>query len=546
MGEPNFANRTLYHGDNLPFLQGMNSETVHLIATDPPFNKNRDFHATPDSLAAGAKFTDRWSWERDVHEDWVDSIKDDWPGVWSLIETSRVTFGDDMGAFLCWLGVRCMEMHRILREDGSFYLHIDDLASAYVKALLDAIFGSENFRNELTWRRATSHNDAKRYGRIVDHIFYYVKSDKACWNGRAINVPKSEEELANTYPSKDGRGRYRSSDLTGAGVSSGASGEPWGKYEVSDKGRHWAVPKSGRYAEYIEKHFIPGYRSMEGVHERLDALDAAGLIHHPTRGVWPGLKRYADADQGNPPQNLILRPIGFTNFSSSRGEYTGFPTQKPLGLYERFIRASSNPGDVVLDPFCGCATTPVAAERLGRQWVGIDIWDGAHKMVLERLEQETRKSMAWTEKVHYSTTPPVRTDDNEAAAPVLRLKLQRATEPWQRLSHRQIFDCLKQAQASMEGVVCGGCGRALEEPFMQLDHIQPRAEGGANDITNRILLCGPCNRKKGADLTLRGLVRANKRDGWMQSEGRATMAQNKARQAADQIRYGTFWDLGGL
>ena len=106
MGAPNFANRTLYHGDNLPFLRGMNSETVPLIATDPPFNKNRDFHATPDSLAAGVKFEDRWRWEIDVHQEWIDAIQDDWPAVWQVIEAARAAAGKDMAAFLCWLGVR--------------------------------------------------------------------------------------------------------------------------------------------------------------------------------------------------------------------------------------------------------------------------------------------------------------------------------------------------------------------------------------------------------------------------------------------------------
>ena len=115
MAEPNFQNRTLYHGDNLKFLRGMNSETVHLIATDPPFNKNRDFHATPDSLARGARFKDRWRWDDDVQEEWVDSIKDDWPAVWEVVGAARAAYGDDMGAFLCWLGVRLMEMRRILR-----------------------------------------------------------------------------------------------------------------------------------------------------------------------------------------------------------------------------------------------------------------------------------------------------------------------------------------------------------------------------------------------------------------------------------------------
>ncbi len=151
MADLNFKNRTLYHGDNLEFLRGMNSETVHLIATDPPFNKNRDFLATPDSLAAGARFKDRWRWDDDVREEWTDSIRDDWPAVNGVIAGARLAYGDDMGAFLCWMGVRLMEMRRVLRPDGSIYLHCDPTASHYLKALMDGIFGSENFRNEIVW-----------------------------------------------------------------------------------------------------------------------------------------------------------------------------------------------------------------------------------------------------------------------------------------------------------------------------------------------------------------------------------------------------------
>ena len=151
MAAPNFKNRTLYHGDNLDFLRGMNSETVHLIATDPPFKKGRDFHATPNSLAAGAQFQDRWSWREDIQGDWLSDIIKDHPEVWSVITTAKAVYGDDMAAYLCWLGVRLLEMWRILRSDGSLYLHIDHTAHAYVKTLLDAVFGYKNFRNEIVW-----------------------------------------------------------------------------------------------------------------------------------------------------------------------------------------------------------------------------------------------------------------------------------------------------------------------------------------------------------------------------------------------------------
>ena len=147
----NAATRTLFHGDNLPFLRGLNSGSIDLIATDPPFNKGRDFHATPDSLAKGAKFQDRWSWERDVQGEWVDQLTDDEPDVLHVIEGSRKSYGDDMGAFLCFMGVRLLEMRRVLADTGSIYLHCDPTASHYLKELMDAIFGHKNFRNEIVW-----------------------------------------------------------------------------------------------------------------------------------------------------------------------------------------------------------------------------------------------------------------------------------------------------------------------------------------------------------------------------------------------------------
>ena len=183
MPEPNFRNRTLYHGDNLNFLRGMNSETVHLIATDPPFKKNRDHHATPDSLAAGARFKDRWRWDEDVHEEWTDSIQDDWPAAHGVIAGARLAYGDDMAAFLCWMGVRLMEMRRVLRPHGSLYLHTDDTASAYLKIMLDAIFGRENLRGQIVWQRYGSHNDSKKYGRVYDVLLFYAKDGKGIWNG---------------------------------------------------------------------------------------------------------------------------------------------------------------------------------------------------------------------------------------------------------------------------------------------------------------------------------------------------------------------------
>ena len=178
MGVPNWENRTLFHGDNLDFMRAMNSESVHLIATDPPFNKGRDFHATPNSLAKGAKFQDRWSWDRDVHQEWVDQITDDFPKVMNVIQGSRDSYGDDMGAYLCFMAVRLLEMHRILREDGSIYLHCDYTASHYLKELLDAIFGRKNFLNEIIWCYKSGGAPKNRFAKKHETLLFYAKKEK--------------------------------------------------------------------------------------------------------------------------------------------------------------------------------------------------------------------------------------------------------------------------------------------------------------------------------------------------------------------------------
>ena len=207
MSAPNWSNRTLFHGDNLKFLRAMNSESVDLIATDPPFKKGKDFHATPDSLASGAKFQDRWSWERDVHSDWLDTIKDDWPAVWEVIDAANAVYmrktkknlkrprdevGSDMGAYLCFMAVRLLAMRRVLKPTGSIYLHCDPTASHYLKALMDAVFGRSQFRNEIVRRRNESgakgnQHPPKTWGTNSDSLLFYTKGDKAPFDPREKN-----------------------------------------------------------------------------------------------------------------------------------------------------------------------------------------------------------------------------------------------------------------------------------------------------------------------------------------------------------------------
>ena len=285
MVQPNFANRTLFHGDNLGFLRKINSGTIHLIATDPPFNKGRDFHATPDSLASGAQFEDRWNWIDDVHDDWLDTLQDgEHQEVWQAIMAAKNIHSDGMGAFLCWLSVRLLEMHRILRDDGSLYIQCDDAAGHYIKLLLDGIFGRRNFRNDVVWKRTAGRSDGNRFGRVHDYLLFYVKDEEDyTWNRPYL--PHDPEYVKRTYRNQDPLGHWQSSDLTASGPRSGESGEPWRGVDPKERGRHWATPVEGGMNDFIiERGLIPGWPdTYPGVHERLDALDAADLVHWPDK-----------------------------------------------------------------------------------------------------------------------------------------------------------------------------------------------------------------------------------------------------------------------
>lgn len=231
----------------------------------------------------------------------------------------------------------------------------------------------------------------------------------------------------------------------------------------------WSPPKTGTYADYIEAHLIPGYKSMDGVHDRLDALDAAGLIVHPTTGFWPGLKRFAAADKGKPLQDIIYEPTGLTNYSGA--ERVGYPTQKPLALLDLLIRSSTNPGDVVLDPFCGCATTCVAADRLQRQWVGIDLSEVAAKLVLKRIRDDQGPLF---DDVTHRTDLPRRTDLGKL--------------PHYRTHKHTLY-------GRQEGH-CAGCRVLFPFRNLTVDHIVPVSGGGSDHIANLQLLCGSCNSTK--------------------------------------------------
>ena len=516
MPRPNWKNRTLYHGDNLVFMRSMNSGSVHLIATDPPFNKGRDFHATPESLAKGASFQDRWRWDEDVHPEWIEQIQDDWPGVWAVIDWTRMVHSDAMGAFLAFMAVRLMAMHRVLREDGSIYLHCDPTAGAYLKTLMDAVFGPECFRSEIVWKRTAGRSDAKGYGKVHDTILYYARNG-ATWNPQ--HLPHDEGYVARAYRHRDERGRWRAADLMAAGTRQGESGEPWRGVDPNTRGNHWRTPTAGGMNDFIREHrLIPGWPdALPSLHARLDALDAAGLVHWPKKeGGTPCLKRYLASTKGIAVEDVVT---DINRLEANSKENTDYPTQKPLALYRRIIRASSNEDDIVLDPFAGCATTPVAAELEGRQWLAADLWDGAHQVVLDRLARDIEAETGQKgqidflrKEVHLRREPLARTDDGETAAPALRSLARRAAPP--SMKRQEMVEAL----VAEHGIMCLGCGRTFDSTrYLELDHQIPRSDGGSNELSNRVLLCSPCNRTKSNTLTLSGLRKENRRTGFLRS-----------------------------
>ena len=443
----------------------MNSESVDLIATDPPFNKGRDFHATPDSLASGASFQDRWSWEKDVHQEWIDQITDDFPLVMNVIQGSRNSYGDDMGAFLCFMAVRLLEMRRVLKSTGSIYLHCDPTASHYLKELLDAVFGRKNFVNEIIWCYNIGGRISRRtYGRRHDIILFYTKSSMYTFNW---------DKVLNDWDEK-GRAKFRHQD---------------------EQGRRYRL-----IGRFLKGSPIKGHRDVSPEWERT----------HPEL-----VQRYymkagkAQVDFWN------IDPI-----NQRSPERLGYPTQKPLALYGRIIKASSNEGDMVLDPFCGCATTLVAAEKKKRQWVGIDIWNKAEDAVVERLKKEDLMApdghpdgkLFHIGEIYYETEPPQRTDDGLEAVPFLRTKLKVDEPKDRKMSRAEMVQFL----LSQHGSRCRGCNRIFDDPrYLELDHNTPRSDGGINHISNRVLLCGPCNKLKSNRFTLSGLQRENKKLGYI-------------------------------
>jgi site-specific DNA-methyltransferase (adenine-specific) len=381
------SSNTLYTNDNLYVLSGMNSESVDLIYLDPPFNTKRMYSAPVGSKAAGASFKDMWTW-KDVDVHYLETLADQFPALTKYIASVGAVHSKPMMAYLTYMSQRIIEMHRVLKETGSLYLHCDPAASHYLKSLLDSVFGKNNFRNEIVWCYRGGGSPKNDFGRRHDTIFRYAKSSKLTFNGNAVRVPYQAE------------GINRKDDSM------------WGRHKGTDK-----VYKPHPLGKIPEDWW------------QIDVLNA------------------------NDP------------------ERTGYPTQKPLTLLRRIVLASSNEGDIVLDPFCGCATTCVAAQQLDRRWIGIDIEKQSVKILIERLSDDAGlfKDFTATDQI------PKRSD--------LKITPKSPT--------------VKERLYKQQNGKCNACGEDFKIWNLEIDHIVPDSKGGGDYYENYQLLCGSCNKIKG-------------------------------------------------
>ncbi len=347
-GTPNWASRTLWTGDNLDIMRGMNSASVDLIYLDPPFNSSRDYSAPGDSTSAGASFKDTWS-PSDLDPGWQIEIADREPALCAVVDAAGKAHGESMKAYLVMMAIRLLEMRRLLRDTGSIYLHCDPTASHYLKIAMDCIFGRDQYRNEIVWHYGKMSNPGRNFPRNHDTILRYTKTD-----GYVFRMVKGAES------------EYRT-----------------------------------RYARYLTGNRVL-YGSVKGSRDKLVLRRVERLARELGRGLRDDDVLFDFAREFKAQSDVIYVPI----IKGNSSERMGYPTQKPLALLRKLVESSTDQGDMVLDPFSGCGTACLAAEQLGRAWVGIDI----SPLAADLVEQRIRSQLDSGNDVSHRDDVPKRTD----------------------------------------------------------------------------------------------------------------------------------------
>lgn len=362
---------TLYYGDNLDILRRyISDESIDLIYLDPPFKSDQSYNILfkekngTESTAQIKVFEDTWHWNEDAERTYIEITESCPKKVADLVIALRSFLGsNDMMAYLVMMAIRLVELHRVLKATGSIYLHCDPTASHYLKLVMDSVFGSKNFRNEIIWKRRTGSSSyvhkSNKYGVCTDSLFFYIKSDKAKFHPQySFDAPGYKKYIEKFFNKIDEDGRiYRIADLANPALRPNLIYEYKG-YKPPKNG--WAISK-----------------------EKMEKWDKEGRLYFPKSKTGRiQRKRFLDELKGKPVQSLWddIDPIG-----SQASERLGYPTQKPEKLLNRILNASSKPGDIILDPFCGCGTSITVAEKNNRKWIGIDITHLAISLMKHRL-----------------------------------------------------------------------------------------------------------------------------------------------------------------
>ena len=409
MPQTSFPVNTLFYGDNLEILRNhFYDESVDLIYLDPPFNSEADYNIlfkerTGEQSAAQIRaFSDFWHWDQEAKHAY-DYLATQAPEQVSNMVSSLHGFlgKNDLFAYLVMMEIRLLELHRVLKSIGSIFVHCDPTASHYLKILMDATFNPKNFRNEIIWRRTGAHSPTKSFGPIHDTILFYTKTDDYFFN--VVRRPYMKGHVESRF-SKDETGKSKFTTggniLTGSGATKGESGQTWRGFNPSAKNRHWAIP------QYLTEQMPPNFAKL-GVLKKLERLYKAGLVEIKEGSAWPTPVRYFKETDGQPlgdiwaAQPYTQGTVYGTDeiidadvqwLGTTDPERLGYQTQKPLGVLERIINSSCPLDGTVLDPFCGCGTTIIAAEKLHRRWVGIDITFLAINLIKNRLKKSFPKS----------------------------------------------------------------------------------------------------------------------------------------------------------
>ena len=447
---PGIQNRTIFERDNLQVLERINSDSVDLIYLDPPFNTNRIFTSKGRTKKSDVSFDDIWGDTKSIkgwNDDWIRHIEANrlHVNLHAYLSVIKASHSDTMYHYLTYMAVRLIEMARILTRKGSIYFHCDTSAGHYIKPMMDIIFGRQNFKNEIVWNSdaGAKNNTRKRFGRAHDTIFFYARP-KATFNVQYTELDQEYIDTWYTMQEEDGR-RYMARPLNRRKVY---------EYEFLGEHRMWECSPQ-QMEEYLAEDRIIHETTVKGSKRKVARY-----------------KLYLDESLGKPAQDNWTDVPPLSDYSS---ENRGYPTQKSLALMERIVTASSNERDVVLDPFCGCATTLVAAEKLNRQWIGIDVEPESVKQLRERLETELNLFGVHTHR----TDLPERTD----------------------AERQQVRPDIKDFLYEIQNGQCNGCKRIIPgelRDLFDLDHIQPRKRGGLDVESNLQLLCRTCNVKKGA------------------------------------------------